>query len=82
MSDRKIMSREMKMTQAEFVEHLKAINPKAVTDLDNSGVFLPVICSLIAGSCWIEQREEDEHTAALRYQLKHLAKKGCFDFKE
>ena len=72
----------MKMSKEEFVEHLKAINPKAVTDLDNGGVFLPVVCSLIAGQCWMDQQPEDEHTAALRYQLKAISKKGCFDFSK
>jgi hypothetical protein len=70
------------MTREIFIEHLNAINPKAVKDLDNGGVFLPVTCAFIAGTCWVEQRLEDEHTEALRHQLKHLAEKGFFDFTE
>jgi hypothetical protein len=72
----------MKMTKDEFIEHLKAINPKAVSDMDKGGIFLPMVCSLVAGQCWMEQRPEDEHTAALRHQLKYLSKKGFFDFQE
>jgi len=69
------------MSKEEFIGHLKAINPKAVTDLDNGGVFLPVVCSFLAGQCWMEQRLEDEHTVALRFQLQAISKKGCFDFQ-
>ena len=69
------------MTRDQFIEHLKAIDPKMPTG-DSDGVHLPVACSFIAAKCFMEERSEDEHTAALRHQLKFLSDKGYFDFEE
>jgi hypothetical protein len=66
------------MKESEYIDHLIALHPHVKLMLENH-VFLPRISNIVAEHCFID-KIENEHTEVLRYQLKQLNEKGCFDF--
>jgi hypothetical protein len=75
-----LLNEMVQYTKEQLIAALVALQPTAEDNLREVSWQLPLICTAVAGHCWVNQIPEDKNTHLVRRALKDLTDHGQFNY--